>query len=49
MKTLKITIDKKEYEIKVKEEDVKVLLKILNVFNEDKLVTEGNNWVLLKQ
>ena len=43
MKTLKITIDKKEYEIKVKEEDVKVLLKILNVFNEDKLVTEGNN------
>ena len=43
MKILKITIDKKEYEIKVKEEDVKVLLKILNVFNEDKLVTEGNN------
>ena len=37
MKTLKVTIDNKEYKIKVKEENVEVLLKILNVFNEDKL------------
>lgn len=32
MKTLKITVDNKEYEIKVKEEDVEILLKIIKVF-----------------
>lgn len=36
MKTLKITIDNKEYEIKVKEEDVEVLLKIIKVFDNNK-------------
>lgn len=34
MKILKITIDNKEYEIKVKEDDVEILLKIINTFNE---------------
>ena len=33
MKILKITIDNKEYEIKVKEEDVEILLKIIQTFN----------------
>jgi len=32
MKTLKITIDNKEYELKVKEDDADLLLKIINVF-----------------
>lgn len=32
MKTLKIIVDNKEYEIKVKDEDVKILLKIIKVF-----------------
>ena len=36
MKTLKITIDNKEYEIKVKGEDVEVLLKIIKVFDNNK-------------
>lgn len=34
MKALKITIGNKEYEIKVKEEDVEVLMKIINIFDE---------------
>ena len=33
MKTIKITIDNKEYEIKVKEEDSEILLKIIKIFN----------------
>ena len=35
MKTLKITIDNKEYEIKVKEEDVEILLKVIKVFDNN--------------
>ena len=37
MKTIKIKIeDNKEYEIKVKEEDVEILLKIVKVFETTK-------------
>ena len=35
MKTLKITIDNKEYEIKVKEKDVDLLLKVIDAFNNN--------------
>ena len=33
MKTIKIIIDKKEIEVKIKDEDIETLLKIISVFN----------------
>ena len=33
MKTIKIIIDKKEIEVKIKAEDIDILLKIISVFN----------------
>jgi hypothetical protein len=33
MKTLKTIIDKKEIEVKIKDEDIDILLKIISVFN----------------
>ena len=38
MKTLKIIIDNKEYEIKVKEKDVDLLLKIIDAFRSSDLL-----------
>jgi len=34
MKTLKITIDNKEIELKIKHQDIEILLKIISLFGQ---------------